>query len=63
LTNGGVNPTGRGVVTGATLFAAFVFSTTGLKNSVSICGETTSISLAAGVGVGFAGNSVPKAVD
>jgi hypothetical protein len=45
-------------VTGTiTALAEFVPSATGLKNSVSICGETTSISLADGAGAGFAGDS------
>jgi hypothetical protein len=63
FTNGGVNPTGKGVVTGTTaLLAAFVLSATGLKYSVSICGETGSNSLADGVGVGFAAGSVLETV-
>jgi hypothetical protein len=64
FTNGGVNPTGTGVVTGTiTVLAEFVPSATGLKNSVSICGETTSISLAGVLGAGLAEDSGLTAED
>jgi len=62
FTNGGVNPTGRGVTGTTTVLAPFVLSATGLKYSVSICGETGSISLADGVGVGFATGSAIETV-
>jgi len=52
-----VNPTGATGTGITTLLAAFVPFATGLKYSVSICGDTGSKSLAEGVGVAFAGDS------
>jgi hypothetical protein len=46
LADGGVNPTATGSIA---VFAEFVPSGPGLKYSVNICGDITSISLAAGV--------------